>query len=238
LEGYGLTETGPILSVRLQKNPVAGTVGPLLPDIEFRLLGEDGKELPPGEKGVLYVKSEQVMLGYYKRPDETEKVLKDGWLNTGDIALYTHPREFKILGRVKETIVLMGGENVEPVPLEEKLAQSPYIEQAMVVGQDKKFLGALIIPNYENLTDYASGKGLAFKEKEELIAKQEILELVQSEIQSLINQKNGFKAFERIFRFALLPKPFEVGTEITQSLKIKRNVVNELYKDKIESLFK
>ncbi len=238
LEGYGLTETGPILSVRLQKNPVAGTVGPLLPDIEFRLLGEDGRELPPGEKGVLYVKSEQVMVGYYKRPDETEKVLKDGWLNTGDIALYTYPREFKILGRAKETIVLMGGENVEPVPIEEKLAQSPYIEQAMVVGQDKKFLGALIIPNYENLTDYADGKGLAFREKEDLIAKPEILELIQNEIQSLINQKNGFKAFERIFRFTLLPKPFEVGKEITQSLKIKRNIVNELYKDKIESLFK
>ncbi|MFW6261675.1 MAG: AMP-dependent synthetase/ligase, partial [Spirochaetota bacterium] len=124
LEGYGLTETAPVLAVRHQHHPVPGTVGRPLEDIEYRVLGEDMQVLPPGEKGVLYVKSPQIMEGYYKKPEETSAVLNDGWLNTGDIVVFTHTGEFTILGRAKETIVLLGGENIEPVPIEEKLTQS------------------------------------------------------------------------------------------------------------------
>ncbi|MDR1933459.1 MAG: AMP-binding protein [Spirochaetales bacterium] len=237
LEGYGLTETGPILAVRKKSFPVFGTIGPLLEGVEFRVVDETGSAVGPNTKGLLYVKSPQVMLGYHKRPDETEKVLQDGWLNTGDLVLYTHAREFKIVGRAKETIVLLGGENVEPTPIEETLVQSDYIEQAMLVGQDKKFLGALIIPDMEKIEAFAKEKNLGYIEKEELLENPAIQEQVHEEIQKLINPRKGFKVHERVFRFKLMPKKFEVGRELTMSLKIRRNVVAQMYAEDIESLF-
>jgi long-chain acyl-CoA synthetase len=178
------------------------------------------------------------MEGYYKRPEATAEVLSDGWLNTGDVAVFTHGGAFTILGRAKDTIVLMGGENVEPTPIEEKLVQSEYIEQAMVVGQDQKFLGALIVPNMEMVESYASEKGTSYIEAAELLERPEVQDLFHDEIQSLVNPKNGFKAFERIFRFTLIPKPFEVGRELTHTLKKRRNVVHELYSKEIRDLFR
>ncbi|WP_020611561.1 AMP-dependent synthetase/ligase [Sediminispirochaeta bajacaliforniensis] len=238
LEGYGLTETGPVLAVRKQKHPVHGTVGPLLADIEHRVVNREGVVLPPGRKGVLYVKSPQVMDGYYKREEATEAVLHDGWLNTGDITLFTRQGEFKILGRAKETIVLLGGENIEPVPIEEHLCASDAIAQAMVVGQDKKFLAALIVPEMEKLQHYAQEKGISYIQAEELLTNPEIQEYVHDRIQEQVNPKNGFKHFERIYRFTLLPKPFEVGKELTHTLKIRRSVVYKLYRHEIDSLFR
>lgn len=237
LEGYGLTETAPILAVRKQHAPVPNTVGPLLPDIEYKVLDEHGKPQKPGEKGVLYVKSDQVMKGYYKKPEVTETVLQDGWLNTGDLAVFTHTGEFKIIGRVKETIVLMGGENIEPAPIEEKLVQSDYIDQVMVVGQDKKFLAALIVPNMEKLESYASQNELQYIDMGELLQNPEIQNVINNEIQSYINSKSGFKSFERIFRFTLLSKPFEVGKELTQTMKLRRDVIDQLYNKEINQLF-
>jgi len=238
LEGYGLTEAGPILGVRKQDAPVPGTGGPLLPGVEYSVRTEEGAVLQPNRKGVLHVRSPQVMLGYYKRPEETAKVLKDGWLDTGDLAVFTYGGECKIVGRQKETIVLLGGENIEPTPIEETLVQSEFIEQAMVVGQDKKFLGALIVPNLDKLESFAAQKEIAYVAREDLLFIPEIQEQIHDEIQSLVNPKKGFKTFERIFRFKLLPKKFEVGRELTQTMKIRRNVVNELYKHEIASLFK
>ncbi|GAB4221934.1 MAG: AMP-binding protein [Spirochaetales bacterium] len=237
LEGYGLTEAGPILSVRKQNHPVIGTIGPLLPGVEYKVVDEAGNSLPPNHKGVLHVKSPQIMLGYYKKPEVTAEVVKDGWLNTGDLAIFTHKGECKIVGRAKETIVLLGGENIEPTPIEETLVQSDYIEQAMVVGQDKKFLGALIVPNMEKLEAFAAERGISYVSKEELLDNPEVQEQIHDEIQRLVNPRNGFKVFERIYRFKLLPKPFEVGRELTNTLKIRRNVVQELYKKEIDSLF-
>ena len=238
LEGYGLTETAPILAVRKDTKPIPNTVGPLLEDIEHRVISKDGAIMPVGFKGELHVKSEQIMQGYYKEPEKTAEILKNGWLNTGDIAVFTHTGEFKILGRSKETVVLRGGENVEPVPIEDKLNQSPYISQVMVVGQDQKFLGALVVPEMEELEKLAIEKNISYFEKEELVSNPFIHELMQNEIQSLVNAKTGFKAFERIFRFKLLPKEFEVGVEMTHSLKIRRNVVEKLYRNEIKELFK
>lgn len=237
LEGYGLTETGPILAVRKQHHPVMATVGPLLADIEYRVLTPEGNPVPVGQKGILWVRSEQIMEGYYKRPETTAEVLKDGWLNTGDIAVFTHTGEFKIIGRAKETIVLMGGENIEPVPIEDKIKQSEFVDQTMVVGQDMKYLGALIVPNQEKLEALAEEQDIQYFDWEDLLNNPQIQNVINTEIQSLVNTKNGFKNFERIFRFALLPKPFEEGREMTKTLKIKRDVVDELYKKEIEKLF-
>ncbi len=238
LEGYGLTETGPVLAVRYETGPVPGTVGPLLPDIEYRVVADDGTEVGPNRKGVLYVRSPQMMLGYYKKPEETAQVLEDGWLNTGDLVVFTHSGPLRVLGRVKETIVLLGGENVEPTPIEDTLVQSDFIEQAMVVGQDKKFLGALIVPNFERLEEFAAQEGISYIERRDLAANARTQELIHAEIQSLVNHKKGFKTFEQIFRFTLLTDQFEVGVELTQTLKKKRDVIGERYRREIEALFR
>ncbi|MFW5742245.1 MAG: AMP-dependent synthetase/ligase [Spirochaetota bacterium] len=237
LEGYGLTETGPVLAVRHQHHPVPGTVGRLLPDIEYRVVGDDMQVLPPGEKGVLYVKSPQIMEGYYKKPEETSAVLNDGWLNTGDIVVFTHTGEFTILGRAKETIVLLGGENIEPVPIEEKLTQSELIDQAMVIGQDQKFLGALIVPNDEALQAFLDEQGVEYVDREEALENPQVQERFRDEINGLVNTKTGFKSFERIFRFKLLPGHFEVGRELTHTQKIRRSVVYGVYDEQISSMF-
>lgn len=238
LEGYGLTESGPVLAVRLQDHPVSGTVGPLLPDVEHRVLDESGTAVPPGHKGVLHVRSEQIMEGYYKKPEATAEVLRDGWLNTGDLVVFTHNGEFTIIGREKDTIVLLGGENVEPGPIEESLVQSDLIEQAMVVGQDQKFLGALIVPNRERLEEFARETGVDYVEYEELLEAQPVNQRMREEIEGLINGKNGFKLYERIYRFALLATPFEVGRELTNTLKIRRTVAAQMHHRRIENLFR
>ncbi len=238
LEGYGLTETGPVLALRKQHHPVGTTVGPLFPDIEYRVIGKDGSLKGPGEKGTLFVKSVQNMQGYYKRPDATKEVLKDGWLDTGDICIMTHNKEVRIIGRSKETIVLMGGENIEPVPIEDKINASEAILQNMVVGQDKKFLAALIVPNMELLEEIAIEKGISYIPPEDLLSDPEIQEYIHNEIQAQVNTKAGFKNFECVFRFKLMEKPFEIGKELTQTLKLRRSVIDELYAKEIKELFK
>jgi long-chain acyl-CoA synthetase len=145
-EVYGLTETAPFLTVRQYKHSRRGTIGQLLPNTEARVLDANGKSLPPGRNGIIWVRGRQVMKGYYKKPDATAAVLSpDGWFNTGDIGMLTHDNELRITGRAKDTIVLRGGENVEPVPIEHKMRESPYIFQCMVLGQDQKYLAALIV---------------------------------------------------------------------------------------------
>jgi long-chain acyl-CoA synthetase len=239
LEGYGLTEASPVISVRLQKRPVPNTVGPLLRETEGKILDENGKKLPPGKMGVLYVKGGQVMLGYYKKPAETDAVLTaDGWLNTGDLAMFTHKGELKIVGRVKDTIVLRGGENVEPQPIEETVVQSLYIDQVIVLGQDQKFLAALVVVNDESIREYAAKAGIPYQTVEELRESPEIYELITMEINTLISPKTGFKVWERIFRIKILPAHFEVGNELTSSLKMKRQVINKIYKKQIAELFR
>jgi long-chain acyl-CoA synthetase len=239
LEGYGLTETAPVVSVRPQKHPVMGTIGPLLREMEMKILDpESGKPIGPGRKGVIHLKGPNIMKGYYKRPDKTAEVLSpDGWLNTGDLGMQTFKGELKIIGRVKETIVLLGGENVEPVPIEDTILESPFIDQTMVVGQDQKFLAAVVVLNPEAIEEYAEEKGISYVSKEELLENSLIQELVSDEINSRVNSQRGFREFERIFRFAVIPKHFEVGVEMTASLKVKRDVVNQIYKKEIDRLF-
>lgn len=238
LEGYGLTEAAPIVSVRKQKAPVADTIGPPIPEISVKICDPEGNELPPGEKGILFVKGPNIMKGYYKKPGETKKVLSDdGWLNTGDLAMATFDGRLKIMGRVKETVVLLGGENVEPGPIEDTILQSEYIDQVMVVGQDQKYLGALVIPNFENLEIYAKKNGLSYSNPEDLADLPEIQALIKEEINSKVNMKRGFKAFERIFKFTILKTTFEAGKELTRTLKLRRNIIAEMYKKEIDQLF-
>ena len=239
LEGYGLTETSPIVSARQSYHPVPGTIGPPLEQVEVKVLAEDGSELPPGKKGVLYVRGPNVMKGYYKKPDlSAQAITKDGWLNTGDLAMLTHDGEIKIMGRTKETVVLLGGENVEPGPIEDTITESDYVDQVMVVGQDQKYLAALVVPNFETLKGFAEENGVPFGKVEDLIDNQDIYKLIMDEIDSRVGPKRGFKLFERINKARLLARPFEKGKEMTHTLKLKRNVIYEQYDREIKELFK
>jgi long-chain acyl-CoA synthetase len=149
-EGYGLTETAPLLCIRQYKRSRRGTIGQLLAGTEAKIVGNNGNILPPGRNGIIHVKGGQVMKGYYKNPDATAAILDaEGWLNTGDIGMISHDGELRITGRAKDTIVLRGGKNVEPVPIENTLRESPYIQHCMVIGQDQKYLAALIVPRQE-----------------------------------------------------------------------------------------
>ncbi len=237
-EGYGLTETAPVIAVRTTQKLVIGTVGPLYKDTDVRILDlNTGDILYPnpsnqnegrGLKGEIHVRGPQVMKGYYKNPDATEKVLRDGWFNTGDIGIFTNNDCLKIVGRSKDTIVLLNGENIEPIPIESKICESPLVDQCMVVGQDQKQLGALVVPSLE---------GSQAESVAELSDKADIRDQIAADIRRLISRENGFKAFEHIQEIALLPKAFEIGDELTNTFKIKRHVVDQRYASLISDLY-
>jgi len=153
------------------------------------------------------------------------------------LGLKTLDGELILRGRKKDTIVLRGGENTEPVPIEMKLQESPFIAQAVVLGQDQRFLGALIVADETEVKSYAAEQGILADSFEDLLAKPEIKKLFERQIASLINHENGFKLFERINRFALLAKPFEAGVELSAKQDIMRYKITSLYSNQIDSLF-
>lgn len=239
VEGYGLTETAPIVSVRHITKPVFGCIGKPLYGINARIVDMEGNDVGKGKKGVLQIKGGTVMKGYYKRPELTAKAIdSDGWLDTGDLAIIGMGGELKILGRVKDTIVLRGGENVEPLPLEIKLEESLYIQTAVVLGQDQRNLGALILPNQEELEIWAKQNNVAFSSFEDLLKKEETYKFLDSIVRDIISAKNGFRAFERIPRFALLSKPFEVGRELSAKQELMRYKISEIYAKELKAVFK
>ena len=146
--------------------------------------------------------------------------------------------EIQITGRAKDTVVLLGGENVEPEPIEDLVRQSEYIEHVMVVGQDQRFLGALVVLNVETVGPYAAARGVAGDDLETLAASSEVQSLIQDEVQSRVNAKNGFKSFERIARIAVLDRPFDVGDQLTHTLKMRRHVIAAQNEQRIADLFK
>ncbi len=244
LEGYGLSETTPVVSFRYYKEPRPGCVGAIFPSWEVKILKEEhgvpvsDEPLPPGQQGLIYVRGKQLMKGYYKRQDLTDNVIdKDGWFNTGDLGIRTFDNELKITGRAKDTIVLLGGENVEPAVIESGLAASDYIESSMVVGQDKRYLGVLIVPNKDNVTAYAESEGLKTQDYEELLRSQEIQSLFEKEIAEKISTESGFRACERINKFALVSKSFAVGDELSAKQEMIRHRIAEKYSNLINGLF-
>jgi long-chain acyl-CoA synthetase len=243
LEGYGLTESSPVLAVRTWKNLVIGTVGPFYPETEIRIVDlESGRVLYPdrsrrdqgrGRRGEIHARGPQIMTGYYKDPEGTARVLHDGWLRTGDIGMVTFNDCLKIVGRCKDTIVLLNGENVEPLPLESKLVHSPLVDHCMIVGQDQKHLAALIVPALDGFR----AAGLVAANLLELAASPKARSLMESEVRKLISAEEGFKSFERIADFRFVTKPFEVGQEMTATYKLKRHVIAKQHASLIEDMF-
>jgi long-chain acyl-CoA synthetase len=243
LEGYGMTETSPVISARSLDNLVVGTVGPPIPGTSIRIADpETGEILFPADnvpdgglsrRGEILVSGPQVMKGYYRDKELTDKTIRDGWLHTGDLGIITHNNCLKILGRCKATIVLSSGENVEPEPIEMRLQQSQYIDHCMLVGQDKKFLAALIIPA---LTEFREA-GFEEQSIEELVANPKVHKIILGEIHRMTSVSNGFKSYEQIRDFRLLPENFQIGHELTNLHKIKRHEVEGKFDHVIGELF-
>jgi long-chain acyl-CoA synthetase len=239
LEGYGLTETSPVLAVRTLQNRVMGTVGPLIPETALRIVAlESGDILYPDpadpnlgrmRKGEILVRGPQVMKGYYKDRVMTETVLQDGWFRTGDLGLVNGNDCLKILGRCKETVVLSSGENVEPGPIESLLRQSPFIENCMVVGQDQRHLGLLVVPSLDADADGALTADVS--------ADAAYLAQLEAEVGRLIHPQNGFKPYERIRAIRVVPEPFRVGEELTSLFKLRRHVIEAKYQDVLAEMF-
>jgi long-chain acyl-CoA synthetase len=241
LEGYGLTETGPVLGVRDQHHPVPATVGPVFPGTEIRIIDEAGRPLPPGRQGLVMAHGPQVMKGYYNQPDETARMLgEDGWLNTGDLGMLTWDNELKITGRAKDTIVLRGGENVEPLPIEQKLTESPLIDHAILQGQDQRVLGVLIVPNPEAVLQMAVERGIVDEGASydvSLLDDERVRETFGAIVREQVSAKNGFRPFERIGPFKLIAGPLSIGDELSQKQEVKRHVIADKYESEIKALF-
>jgi long-chain acyl-CoA synthetase len=239
LEGYGLTETAPVVAVRTQWSPVISTIGTPIYATETKVVDEKGNELKAGQKGVLLIRGPQVMLGYYKKEDATKQMIdSEGWLNSGDLARKTLSGEIKIMGREKDTIVLMGGENIEPAPMEEHLRESMFIDHAVVLGQDQKNLACIVTANEDSVQAFAKEHNLGEKPLDELVKLPKLQEKFKEEIAGTISSRNGFKVWERISNFHVLGTPFEVGQELSGKQEVKRHFINEKYKKEIKAMFK
>ncbi len=241
VNAYGMTECAPgILSRKFGRNTF-GTTGTPFDNTEAVIRREDGSEAAVGEKGVLFVRGPQVMLGYYKTPEATAAVLdSEGWLNTGDLAVRSENGEFIIVGRIKDTIVLMGGENVEPEPIEERVKASQYIDHVVVLGQDRKQLSAIIALNEERLMQLAEQMKIAAVEIQTdgkfSIEHDRITALLMKEVNDLLSKEEGFRPFEKIARIISVKNDFSIGKELTQTLKIKRQYIADRFRDLIDRI--
>jgi long-chain acyl-CoA synthetase len=239
VNAYGMTECAPgILSRTLDRNTF-GSTGIPFDNTEVELRREDGTRADVGEKGVLFARGPQVMKGYYKNPEATRAVLSDdGWLNTGDLAVRSENGEYVIVGRMKDTIVLMGGENVEPEPIEDKIKESAYIDHAVLLGQDQKQVSAIVAVNEDELMRLAAELKLSRDEvlspDGHHIKSDEVYGVLLREVNALVSKEHGFKPFERVGRIFPVLNDFSVGKELTQTLKVKRKFVEERFRHLVE----
>ena len=227
LEGYGLTETSPVIAVNRMnpKNRKFGTVGTLIDNVEVKI----------AEDGEILCKGPNIMMGYYKRPDLTAEVLKDGWFHTGDIGVLIDNKFLKITDRKKEIFKTSGGKYVAPQPIENKMKESKWIEQMMVVGAEQKFTGALIVPGFNALKEWCGEHGIEFTGNEKIIKNEKIVNLIKDTVE---RYNQNFNQVEQIKKFELLPYEWSVeGGELTPTLKLKRKVIMEKYKDAIERIY-
>ena len=240
VNAYGMTECAPAITGRALNCEVFGTLGPPISGTELRIVGEDGHVLPTGEVGEIQVRGEQLFPGYYKNAEENAKAFcADGYFKTGDLGKLTLTGELIITGRSKEIIVLASGENIDPSRIESTITQLPFVSDAVLVGQDKKGLGALIVPDFEKLREFvANQKEKIAETKEHLLEDQQVVDRVKAEINKLLQPKKGFKPFEKLQNIHFLDKEFKAGEELTNTLKKKRHVIENKYREIIGKLLK
>lgn len=226
LEGYGLTETSPLMTVNRLNEFRFGSVGKPVSRVEVRI-AEDGEILNRGPN---------TMKGYFKNEEATREAIDDdGWFHTGDIGHFDEEGFLRITDRKKNLLVTSGGKNVAPAPLENALSTSKYVEQCMVVGDRRKFISALIVPSFESIEAFAGEKGIEYNGKEELVRHPDILDLFQAEVSQVMED---FAQYEKVKKFALLPNEWTIAeNELTPTLKVKRKIVEQKYGQIIEGLY-
>lgn len=227
MEGYGLTETSPVISVNRYEahNRKFGTVGTIIDEIEVKI----------AEDGEILCKGPNVMMGYYRHPELTAEVIKDDWFYTGDIGQFIDNKFLKITDRKKEIFKISGGKYIAPLPIENKMKESPFIEQIMVVGSNQKFAGALVVPAFDKIKEHFSSLGITLDRAIDFTQDKDILKLIRREL----DQYNKlFAAHEQVKKFQLVPNEWTIdGGELTATMKLKRKKIIEKYSELIDRIY-
>ncbi|MCF6271472.1 MAG: long-chain fatty acid--CoA ligase [Melioribacteraceae bacterium] len=225
LEGYGLTESSPVIAVNRPYNYKFGTVGHTMPGVEVKI-ASDGEILAYGPN---------IMQGYYKNKEETEKTIKNGWLHTGDIGVFDAEGFLVITDRKKSLFKTSGGKYIAPTPIENLFLGSKYIDQFIIIGDRRMFITALIVPDFEALKEYADAHRITYKDPMELTQMKQIYEMLEKDLGQFQRKLAGY---EKVRKFTILEKPFTVeGGEMTPSLKLKRNVIESRYTNLIDEMY-
>ena len=225
LEGYGLTETSPVLCLNSSARPKIGTVGPPLDNVEVRI----------GAEGEILGRGPSIMQGYWNDSASTAAVLRDGWFHTGDVGELDADGYLRITDRIKDLLVTAGGKKVAPQPIESRLKASQYIAEVILLGDQRKFVSALVVPNFANLEIHARAAGAPTESRTGLVTHPVVVQLYEA----IFSELNAELApFERVKRFRLLERELEHATgELTPSMKVKRNVVTRTFAACIESMY-
>ncbi|HZG39597.1 MAG TPA: long-chain fatty acid--CoA ligase [Nodosilinea sp.] len=251
LVGYGLTETAPVLSARRPWRNLRGAAGQPIPFTEIKVVDpETRQELPQGGQGLVLARGPQIMEGYYRNPEATQKAIDpEGWFDTGDLGWISRDGNVVLTGRAKDTIVLTNGENIEPQPIEDACIRSKYIDQIMLVGQDQRSLGAIIVPNLEALQAWASAHALFIAVPGDNTAAaadctavtlddERVQKLFRDELSREVKDRPGYRPDDRVGPFRLVLEPFSIDNGLlTQTLKVRRPVVTNRYRDMIDAMF-
>ena len=227
VQGYGLTETSPVITTSQIEDNRVGTVGKAIPNVDIRI----------AEDGEIEVRGPNVMRGYYNKPEETSKVFtSDGWFKTGDIGTLDEDGFLRITDRKKELFKTSGGKYISPQPIEQAIKGSRFVNQVVLIGAERKFPAALIVPVWEQLESYCKLKGIEVKSRSEMCRHPRIIDLLQRQIDALTP---NLAKYERIKKVALLENEFtQEGGELTPTLKVKRRVIDQKYRDVIEQLYR
>jgi len=225
LEGYGLTEASPVVSVNRPGRNIYGTIGEPLDAVEVKL----------AKDGEILVKGDSVMKGYYNNEQETRQVIIDGWLHTGDIGEWVRDNHLKITDRKKSLFKSSGGKYIAPAHIEDLILQIPYIDQVVVIGNQRMYVTALIVPDKEELVSLANKLGITYENISQLYSHPELLKAIEKDLNEV---QKDLSSFEKVRKFSLLENPFTIeGGELTPTFKVKRKFIEEKYRDLIEKMY-
>jgi long-chain acyl-CoA synthetase len=225
LEGYGLTETSPVIALNGPDDPRIGSVGKLVGDVEVRVAAD----------GEILVRGSNVMKGYFGRLADTSEALRDGWFHTGDIGKITPEGYLQITDRKKDLIITSSGKNVAPQPIENRLKLVPYFDNVVLIGDRRHFLTALIVPNMDAIMEYAREHQIEYEDPSDLLQRREIYDLAMSEID---RRSSDLSNYERVRKVAFLKHAFSIdGGELTPTLKVRRSVVEKKFRESIDELY-
>jgi long-chain acyl-CoA synthetase len=237
LQGYGLTETSVVISVNHGKEIKFGTVGPPVEKVEVKIAAEDGEILMRGPSdGEILMRGPSLMLGYYKNPQATAEVIdKDGWFHTGDVGTFIDGKYLKITDRKKELFKSSAGKYISPVAIENKLKESKFVEQCMVVGEGQKFVSAVIVPNMANFREHCEKNNIEWKGADAMLEHEELKNLINAHVKKINQEAAPFEQLKRV-QFVSGPWTVESG-EVTPKLSLKRKIIFEKYRNVIDKIF-